>query len=93
MVGVVWLLLDSEGSVDSSGVRFRYATKAGEMPEAFPGEELERPLVDAAADRSVDVIGMPGAVSGEKPTKVCCMRGVTSMHTRTERLTKAAFAV
>jgi hypothetical protein len=63
------------------------------MPEAFPGEELETPLVDAVADRSVDAIGMPRAESGEKPTKVCCMRGVTSTHSRRTRCTKAAFAV
>lgn len=80
------------------------------MPESFPGEDLETPLVNAVADQSVGVMAMPRlgqrldsagqqrgpmprADDGERPQKVCCMRGVTSTHSRSKRITKAAFAV
>ena len=82
------------------------------MPESFPGEDLETPLVDAASgDRAVmsmprigqrldsagQIVGaQPRRKSdfgGEQPDKVCCMRGVSSTHSRSKRCTKAAFAV
>lgn len=79
------------------------------MPEAFPGEYLETPLLDAVGE--AEVISMPrfaqrldspgqregarprSVASGERPEKVCCMRGVTSTHSRSKRIIKVLFAI
>ena len=78
------------------------------MPEAFPGEHPETPLLDAVGEAEIismprlgqrlDSAGQregarPRSASGERPEKVCCMRGVTSTHSRSKRITKLVFAV
>lgn len=66
------------------------------QPLAPASSVIAMPRIGQRLDSAGQVAGsMPrgGSLSDEQPEKICCMRGVSSTHSRSKRCTKAAFAV